>query len=212
MVAEAVKFADGQLEQYLTLGSGVLDIGANGGMLTAIYAAAVGPTGCVLAVEPDPETFAALDNGLRKIPNAKGLHAAVGAAEGETVIYPDGVLTSRYPILTMKAKPGVTVPMTTVDVLAARVPHLRGVKVDVQGSEMDVLAGATATLRRPEVWWQIEVWPKGLRASGASLEAFCAALAGVGLLPVTRSWQTVCQQAAGLKADSYLDVVCRHVH
>jgi hypothetical protein len=40
----------------------------------------------------------------------------------------------------------------------------------------------------------------------------CAVLASVGLMPVTRSWETVKRQAATLKDDSYLDVVCRHVH
>lgn len=211
-MAEAVKYADGQLDQYLTRGQGVLDIGANGGMLTALYARVVGPSGYVLAVEPDPETFATLSSGLQKIPQAIPVHAAVGPEVGETVIYPDGVLTSRFSVLTTKVRPAVTVPMTTVDVLAATVPTLRGVKVDVQGGEMDALVGAADTLRRPEVWWQIEVWPKGLRAAGASVEAVCDLLASVGLMPVTRTWRTVMQQAATLSPESYLDVVCRHVH
>ena len=206
-----MKYADGYLEARLGLGDGVLDIGANGGMLTATYVQTVGPTGYVLAVEPDPETYSLLTHGIREMPTAHAIQAAVGATVGETVIYPDGSRTSRWEMLTGRKSRGVVVPMTTVDHLAPLVPKLRGVKVDVQGGEFDVLLGASETLRRAEVTWQVEVWPKGLEAAGASVGALCDLLASVGLWPLTRTWDTVREQCARLKPDSYLDVVCRHV-
>lgn len=207
-----MKRDDGELTAHLRPGDGVLDIGANGGMLTADYARAVGPSGCVLAVEPDPDTYPKLANGARQWPHVETLHAAVGATEGQTTIHQDGAQTSRWAALTPHQRAGVTVPMTTVDALAARVPRLRGVKVDVQGGEMDVLAGAGATLRDPGVVWQIEVWPLGLRTAGSSVDALCAVLEQAGLVPLTRTWQRVRDQVAGLShTHSYIDVVCRHV-
>ena len=101
--------------------------------------------------------------------------------------------------------------MTTIDTLAAAVPKLRGVKVDVQGGEMDVLLGATETLKKPDVVWQIEIWPKGLEVAGSSVEAVCSLLESVGLTPIKRTWATVKAQAATLaKSHSYLDVVAKH--
>ena len=204
------KYGDGHLEDQLAPGMGVLDIGANQGMLAALYAKAVGPSGYVLAVEPEPPSFASLTHGLRKLPQAHTMQAAVGATVGETVIYPDGTSTSRWASLTNQKTQSVTVAMTTVDVLAPLVPNLRGVKVDVQGGELDVLAGAVDTLRRTDVVWQIEVWPNGLLAAGGSAEALCAQLQAVGLSPLRRSWDLVRTQMALLKGTSYIDVVCRH--
>lgn len=208
-----MKTADGNLAQHLGPGDGVLDIGANQGMLTADYAKAVGPTGYVLAVEPNPATFENLQHGTRNWPQVMTLCAAVGAAEGRTMFYPDGVLSSRWVELVQKPQPGFTVPMTTIDLLAARVPKLRGIKVDVQGGEMDVLLGAVETLRNANVIWQIELWPRGLSVAGSSATAVCDALKAVGLHPMTRNWETVAAQAATLTNNgSYLDLVCRHVH
>ena len=208
-MAEAVKYADGYLREHLSPGGGVLDIGANGGMLAAEYARAVGPDGYVLAVEPDPTSFAALQHGLRDLPHAHPVQAAVGAVRGETVIYPDGLQTSRWKSLTSKPGPAVTVPMTTLDQLAPLVPNLLGIKIDVQGGEYDVLEGAAETLTRAHVVWQIELWPKGLDAAGTSAGAVCDRLEAAGLVPLSRSWAQVREQCGRLNG-SYLDVVCRH--
>jgi FkbM family methyltransferase len=211
MVAEAMKHGDGHLEDHLVPNMGVLDIGANAGMLAATYAKKVGPTGYVLAVEPNPETFEQLQHGVREWPQVKAVHSAVGSTGGDTVIYLDGLQTSRWQCLTGKAKGTAVVPMTTLDALAATVPNLRGVKIDVQGGEMDVLDGASETLSRPDIVWQIEVWPKGLEAAGTSAAALCDRLAAAGLRPVKRTWDLVRDQVAQLsKQGSYLDLVLTH--
>lgn len=207
-----MKFADGQLEQHLSAGDGVLDIGANRGMVAATYANTVGLSGYVLAVEPNPEEYERLAHGLRKLQQAHTIQAAIGATVGETVIYPDGAQTSRWSKLTPHERPGVTVPMTTVDQVAPLVPKLRGIKVDVQGGEAEVLQGATETLRRHDVLWQVEIWPHGLSVAGSSVEAVCGQLQAAGLACLTRTWERVIEQCRGLKEHSYLDVVCRHAH
>jgi FkbM family methyltransferase len=207
-----MKYADGELTAHLQPGFGVIDIGANAGMLTAAYAKLVRVSGHVLAVEPDPETYPKLVAGVQQWPQVQTVQAAVGATEGETTIHQDGAQTSRWAALTPHQREPVTVPMTTVDALAPRVKHLRAIKIDVQGGEAEVLKGATETLTRPEIVWQLEVWPRGLAVAGSSVEALCACLEAAGLMPFSRSWQAVQEQAAGLvKSGSYLDVVCRHV-
>ena len=204
------KTLDGTLVEHLREGDGVIDVGANQGRVAASYARVVGPSGSVLAVEPEPTVYQDLVRGLRKWAQAHPLHAAVGDVDGQTTVYPDGAQTSRWAALTVHQRPGVGVPMTTLDALAPTVPRLRGIKVDVQGGEMDVLRGATATLRDPAIVWQLELWPHGLMTAGTSVADVCGWLAAAGLVPLTRSWDTVQQQAAALAPTSYFDVVCRH--
>src|SRR6266496_3929317 len=72
-------------DSLLRTGMTVLDIGANQGVFALYCADKVGPTGRVIAFEPDPEMFSALEGNV-KASGKKWVqihNLAVGAEEGE---------------------------------------------------------------------------------------------------------------------------------
>jgi hypothetical protein len=57
------------------------------------------------------------------------------------------------------------------------------IKIDVQGAEMRVLAGATAILARDRPALFVEIDPAGLARFGASVDSLLGWLAGFGYAP-----------------------------
>jgi FkbM family methyltransferase len=152
-------------------GSGVvLDIGANVGLSVLVLASLV-PHGRVLALEPSPRTAAALRQTLAGNALADRVmleQSAVGAAPGEAEFHFDAEHSAGSKLVdagTMDRAalpPLVTVPLTTVDSLVARhgLARLDLVKVDVEGFESDVLAGAAGTMarHRPTFILEFNAW------------------------------------------------------
>jgi FkbM family methyltransferase len=135
-------------------GSVVLDGGANVGALTLPLARRVGPWGRVIAVEPQLLTHQALAGtvALNSLPNVITVHAALGKASGAiTVPSLDlGQVQNVGGFSVQGHAAGLPVRQYTVDDLLRflRLPGLSLLKLDVEGMERDVLAGATETLRR----------------------------------------------------------------
>jgi len=143
-------------------GDTLFDIGANVGIF-AILAAAQNPEGTVVAVEPMAATFARLcENAqLNGLANLRPYCVAVGAENGvaELQLASLDAASSMHSLgksertepfgepVVMRAGVG----LATIDALAAAagVPTL--MKVDVDGGEEGVLAGAAATLQDPRL-------------------------------------------------------------
>ncbi len=143
-------------------GDTLFDIGANIGIF-AILAAAQNRAGTVVAVEPMASSFARLcENAvLNGLANLRPWCVAIGAENGvaelqlasleaASSMHSLGASERTEPFgehVVMRAGVGVV----TIDSLAARagVPTL--MKVDVDGGEDDVLAGATAVLHDPRL-------------------------------------------------------------
>ncbi|MDB5803038.1 MAG: FkbM family methyltransferase [Betaproteobacteria bacterium] len=138
----------------------ILDVGANIGVFTLLFARAAGAGGLVHAFEPQRVMFHMLAGSmaLNSIDNVHCHHLAVGAAPG----------TARLPRLNYRTDAGFgsvelnrehqsdaaqqavdgrfdEVPMTSIDALA--LPRVDLMKIDVEGMEADVLAGAMQTIR-----------------------------------------------------------------
>jgi FkbM family methyltransferase len=140
-------------------GSEVLDIGANVGYLSGLFARWVGPSGRVVAVEPIPDTHDALAASMSTLfpgrvtvvqacvsdrPGTVTMDVPVGA-DGRENFYESRIRTGAAPGL-----PGArsfTVEAVTLDDLVAR-ENLRPafVKIDVEGHEETALRGASALL------------------------------------------------------------------
>lgn len=141
-------------------GATILDIGANVGALTVPLACAVGPKGRVLAFEP--QTFLhrilranAAVNNLAAV--VSPLRLAVGEAAGriDVPIFEYASLGnfggfdislrdfSRQPIRPIASEP---VDVVAVDDLGLAACDL--MKIDVEGMELEVIAGATRTIGR----------------------------------------------------------------
>jgi FkbM family methyltransferase len=129
-----------------------VDVGANVGSYTVLASAVCGARS--LAIEPLPATFASLmqNVAVNRISNRVEV-ANVGVGSSAAVLrFTASLDTVNHVVAPGEdfAGPTVQVPVTTLDsLLAGRNPVLW--KVDVEGFESEVLAGATQALREPSL-------------------------------------------------------------
>jgi len=169
-------------------GMTVIDVGANIGHYAMIAAAAIGPEGRVVAFEPDAENHAALaaNLALNGFAQATAERLALGAKPGEAILYRDQANRGGHSLEAANVqKPGgeARVTVTTLDAYVAELLAGRRVgfiKIDVQGSEAEVLAGASATLANHGPELLVEFWPHGIRARGAEPMMLIERILGLG--------------------------------
>ena len=142
------------LADLLGPGDVFYDVGANIGYFTIIGARLVGPSGRVVAVEPQPEALRRLRHNLalNGFDNVTVIEAAVADEEdyGDLVVSQEEILE----VAALAGAPGpdqpkIRVRVTTLDQLrAADLPAPKVVKLDVEGAEVRALNGMVETLRR----------------------------------------------------------------
>jgi len=147
------------------IGGVMLDIGANIGRMS-IPRVILGDATVAYCAEPDPLNHACLvrnvrDNGLSGLVLPD--HLAIGAAEG-TVRLERARSAGGHRVLTEGAaskRETVEVPCLPLDAWVDRagidLEQVRFIKVDVQGSEVDVLRGASRVLSHRHIAWQMEI-------------------------------------------------------
>ena len=140
------------VRRWLRPGMTFLDVGANLGYFTLLASRLVGPTGRVIACEPSPGLHAALvatlrDNALPATVHQLGL----GDVDGEVTLYetPEShhnLTPSMLP--SSDAASAVSVPVRRLDdcLDAWNVPKVDLLKIDVEGYEPRVFAGAERSL------------------------------------------------------------------
>ena len=146
----------------------VFDVGAYVGIF-AMSAALGAPERHVHAFEPVPESFARLSENLRAndLARVHAVRAAVGETDGETTLHvPDGVWLPSHSSTHSGFRPGtrpVRVPALTLDRYARDhgIDRLDLMKIDTEGNEDEVLAGATELFQRSRPFVLCEVL-KGL--------------------------------------------------
>ncbi|MBV9858686.1 MAG: FkbM family methyltransferase [Alphaproteobacteria bacterium] len=136
---------------FAPAGGVAIDIGANLGEWSVPLAGAVGPTGRVLCIEPNPPIAAALAATLRinNLCQAEVSPVALSDRDGIGTLATeprDSGLSS----LSEGRSDGTVVPLRRLDTVAAEhgLDRLDLVKIDVEGHERQVLHGAAETLRR----------------------------------------------------------------
>ncbi len=151
------------VRMLLRPGDFAVDVGANLGWFTVLTASCVKPNGEVWAIEPMPPTIAALERNLELNPElAVRLQPfAVGAEDGELDLHLfAGLSHGHASAATLDRTDFATyrVQVRTLDRLLEQQPSPAFVKIDVEGSELDVLRGAERLLsaERPPMW-MIEV-------------------------------------------------------
>lgn len=154
---------DGYWESWLTIfcartlqpGMVAFDVGANLGYYTLLFADAVGPSGKVVSIEPNPATFELLEESVRL--NGFGNHVRLvqaAAADREATLdlfVPLGEpknATVAFGSGTRPAEARVPVPAIPIDQLSAGLARVDLLKIDVEGAEPAVLAGMSATIAR----------------------------------------------------------------
>jgi len=153
------EFAEQEMQVFRTFvgpGGVAVDVGANIGTHTLALAEMAGPTGRVYSFEPQRALFNLLcgNLALNRATNVRARHAAVGEAAGAIETPPidygaAGAFNFGAVSLADAAgypPGGETVELITLDSLALDRCDL--LKIDVEGMERPVLAGAAETLRR----------------------------------------------------------------
>jgi FkbM family methyltransferase len=167
-----------------------LDVGANVGAYSTLLGRWVGPSGAVYAFEPAPYSFRGLMrhvelNDVTSV--VKPICAAVGGTPATAPFLASG--PSGQNRLAAAAEAGastVTVPVTTLDEFCSRegiAPDF--IKIDVEGSELDVLRGARETIRarRGALSLFVEMHPSIWPALGVTAEDMIAELRSLSLAP-----------------------------
>ena len=174
-----------------TLRSGDLavDVGANVGFYALRFSRFVGDAGRVIAFEPEARTCALLRERLM-ISHARNVElreVALGSEGGATELYLGAFPGDNRIYAHTSAVAKQPVPRATLDdELAGRAPRL--VKIDVQGAEIEVLAGMRRTLdASPAPLVVVELWPAGLRAAGHDAGDLFVAFAAHGYGPANIS-------------------------
>jgi FkbM family methyltransferase len=173
----------------------VLDVGANIGFFSTLASLLVGPTGRVVAFEPDPRNRVRLLRNLQlnDLSAVTVLDAAATAVAGDvtfflntddtggSALWDPGTMNQN--VNSRRDRQALTVPGTTIDDtirrLALTPPKL--VKIDTEGAEHRVLTGATALLATRSVPYVLaELHEFGLASMGSSQQALRAHMAGFG--------------------------------
>lgn len=160
---------------WLVPGSVFVDVGANVGAFTLPAARKIGPSGAVVAVEPSPGVFPYLEHNVRlnHLSNVRLVQCAlldrdtgsVPFYEAPTDHFGMGALAAQF-----NAKP-IGVPAHTLDAVLcdADIRTVDLLKVDVEGFERDVFAGAEGLLtgdQPPRVLFEFCDWAEARRPRG----------------------------------------------
>ena len=142
------------IQRVLQSGDTFVDVGANVGMHTLAAAKAVGGAGRVIAIEPYATTAELLKKTiwLNGFGNIVEVHqVAASDEEGERTLYLGGTSGhhSLFPLGEASAGDGqVKVQVATVDQITSQMTAATLIKIDAEGAELEVMAGAVALLMR----------------------------------------------------------------
>lgn len=154
------------LQHFLKPGGTFVDVGGNKGDFALLAARIAGPKGKVVCVEPEPTNFTWIERSVRlnRYSNIQVHNVALSDAEGEAVLHL-GAKSGFHTLL--KGAPernhgSVTVKTRTLDSLlqGAGLDSVSVLKIDVEGAEVQVLLGATETIKaNPQIVVLIDLHP-----------------------------------------------------
>lgn len=172
------------LRRLVQPGMVVADVGANIGLLTLILAWSVGPTGKVIAFEPEAVPRA----NLEKMKHLNGLSwvevrdQAVGEKPGRLTFHVSDIIghSSLYALPEAEEARTVEVEVVRLDDVAPK-GRLDVVKIDVEGAELDVLAGMSGVVaKNPDLAIVAEFGPEHLKRVGQTPAQWFKAFADLG--------------------------------
>lgn len=193
-VSSRIRWAEPEirgLERLVHPGDSVLDVGAALGMYTVPLAHIVGPTGRVDSFDPQPRNFY-VTRFLRSVTGVKnGLirRIALGPKPGESAIavpiimglpiFGHGHIADGVDEGSRRIRYTPT-PVDTIDDWVARekIARIAYIKVDVEGFEPSVIAGATKTITRDLPSLMLEIEDRHLVRYGRNAAEFVAEILG----------------------------------
>jgi FkbM family methyltransferase len=182
---------DGYWEPWTTLaiaravrpGTHAVDVGANHGYFTLLMAIAAGPSGRVMAIEPNPR-LAALAAHTLEMNGVGGTTEVHACAAGDgprkrrrLVIPPHHAADASLDRHAGEADVVLDVDSVTIDELTREWPRVDFVKIDAEGSEPAIWGGMSRTLEQnPAITVVLEFKP----AAYSDPAAFLSAITGSG--------------------------------
>ncbi len=163
------------IRKFLGSGDTFVDVGANIGLMSVTAARCVGPSGQVLAFEPDSRNFPRLASARQanSVPQLLPIPLALGSHTGHITINRapggDGGLSS------IKEIPGFIggeqIRLTTLDAMvdALCIDQINLIKIDVEGAEEDVVMGGLKSIMRFRPVLIIEMINQSAVAAGKML-------------------------------------------
>jgi FkbM family methyltransferase len=194
-------------ERYCTPGATVVDVGANLGYYSLLAARLVGPSGQVIALEPNSENCRLLLSSLRRsgLGNVQVLPVAADVEAGwayySTHVGSNGGLIDDGDLL---AHPGVVVPTFRLDDLVAGPVGL--LKMDVEGAEGRVVRGATRLVERDRPVVTTELKEEMLaRVSNTTVGEYLSYFEGLGYTVALLQKETGAEKTYASVADLLAD-------
>lgn len=147
------------LKEWLPLGGTYVDVGSHIGYFALAASRLVGTEGHVIALEPDPESFRRLAGQVHRngLTNIRAIQAAAWSDPG-TVRFASSLDadTGVRGAVVDHVSATIEVDATTLDdLVGSATPDV--VKIDVEGGELQALAGASRVIAQPSVRWLVEV-------------------------------------------------------
>ena len=163
-------------------GNTVWDIGANVGLFSFASAALAGPSGRVVAFEPDTELVALLRKTARELPaHVASVTVVPAGVAGATALRTFSIASrarasnalSEYGNSAMGGTREVqTIVCIAIDEYRAWLPSPDVVKIDVEGAEVEVLTGASRLLEETAPAIACEVAPQNAERVTEVLRSF----------------------------------------
>jgi FkbM family methyltransferase len=142
-------------------GDVVFDIGAYAGVSAYHFSQAVGPSGRVFAFEPDPVAFQYLERNLRdhRLDNVVAIQKGIAGVTGTRLFNAEAALGAAFSDLVNRggAVPAVGVECLSLADACAHCGTLpKFVKIDVEGAEIEIIAGARDLLKTLKATFAID--------------------------------------------------------
>ena len=150
------------LSSFLGKGDVLIDVGANTGIYTLRGGRLVGPQGVVLSLEPNPEMIRELAYNVEvnRLANVRIRGLAAGSRTGEAKFWANYGLPNSYGLVRHDSQSqGFSVLQISLDDLVSweGLDRCDYIKIDAEGSEQDILAGARQLVARHRPVVQMEV-------------------------------------------------------
>lgn len=178
------------VQNYLELaqvrpGENVIDLGAYAGLSSIAFSAAVGKSGKVIALEPDPTNFRVASTNFARYrehgpsgDNVTLINAAASRQPGTLALTCEGTMGSALTSVIGAARGSVhQVTAMTLEQIAGKLAHVDFIKMDIEGAELEVIEGALEFLadQRP----RLLIEPHMINGV-MNTELVCSALQSIG--------------------------------